>query len=53
MKGSVSLSGQDTDQDPITILDSTGASQYSILYDVLPFFKSVSVVLMLNAKSRN
>ena len=37
MKGSVSLSGQDTDQVPIMILRDTGASQSLMLFDVLPF----------------
>ena len=37
IKGSVSLSGQDTDQVPITILRDTGASQSLMLFDVLPF----------------
>ena len=36
-KGSVSLSGQDVDQVPITILRDTGASQSLILNNVLPF----------------
>ena len=31
----------------LSVLDSTGASQYSILYDDLPFFKSTSVVQLL------
>lgn len=37
LDGFVSLSGQDNDQVPITILRDTGASQSLILRDVLPF----------------